>query len=87
LTQALETGQFPHTVEDVNITKEYFYEFVPVSFLWNFFISREAATAERRYEKERKSGIYMHVAAFGARTNLFSLPSLPSPSHSSPPPL
>jgi hypothetical protein len=24
-----------------------------VSFPWNFFISREAATAERRYEKER----------------------------------
>jgi hypothetical protein len=26
-----------------------------VAFLWNFFISREAATAERRYEKERQS--------------------------------
>jgi hypothetical protein len=24
-----------------------------VSFPWNFFISREAGTAERRYEKER----------------------------------
>jgi hypothetical protein len=39
---------------------------------------REAATAERRYEKERQGGIYMHVAAFSARTNFFSLPSLPS---------
>jgi hypothetical protein len=26
-----------------------------VAFLWNFFISKEAATAERRYEKERHS--------------------------------
>jgi hypothetical protein len=54
-----------------------------VAFLWNFFISREAATAERRYEKERQSVNYMHTPAFGARTNLFSLPSLlsPSPSH------
>ncbi len=56
-----------------------------VAFLWNFFISREAATAERRYEKERQGVIYMHTAAFGARTNLFSLPSSPSPSHNPPP--
>ncbi len=55
-----------------------------IAFLWNFFISREAATAERRYEKERQGVIYMHMAAFGARTNLFSLPSLPSPPHTSP---
>ena len=32
-----------------------------VSFLWNFFISREAATAERRYKKERWSENYMHL--------------------------
>ncbi len=50
------------------------------------FISREAATAERRYEKERQGVVYMHMAAFGARTNLFSLPSLPSPSPAHPPP-
>ena len=58
-----------------------------VAFLWNFFISREAATAERRYEKERQSVNYMHTASFGARTNLFSpLPALPLPlSH--PPPI
>jgi hypothetical protein len=46
-----------------------------VSFQWNFFISREAATAERRYEKEKQGVIYMHMAAFSARTNSFS----PSP--------
>jgi len=54
-----------------------------VSFLWNFFISREAATAERRYEKERQSGSYMHMAVFSARTNLLSL----SPPCPPPPPL
>jgi hypothetical protein len=32
--------------------------FLFVAFLWNFFISREAATAERRYEKERQGAIY-----------------------------
>ncbi len=49
--------------------------------------NREAATAERRYEKERQSVNYMHTAAFSARTNLFSpLPALPLPlSH--PPPI
>jgi hypothetical protein len=60
-----------------------------VSFLWNFFISREAATAERRYEKERQGGIYMHMAAFSARTNLFSfspLLALPLPLSLLPPP-
>jgi hypothetical protein len=58
-----------------------------VAFLWNFFISREAATAEQRYEKERQSVNYMHTSAFGARTNLLSpLPALPLPlSH--PPPI
>jgi hypothetical protein len=58
-----------------------------VAFLWNFFISREAATAERRYEKERQSVNYMHTAAFSARTKVFSpLPALPLPlSH--PPPI
>jgi hypothetical protein len=35
-----------------------------VSFLWNFFISREASTAERRYRKERWSENYMHIGAF-----------------------
>jgi hypothetical protein len=37
------------------------------------FISREAATAERRYEKERQSGSYVHMTAFSARTYLLSL--------------
>ncbi len=54
-----------------------------VSFLWNFFISREAASAERRYEKERQSGSYVHMAAFSARTYLLSL----SPPCPPPPPL
>jgi hypothetical protein len=59
-----------------------------VAFLWNFFISREAATAERRYEKERQGVIYMHMAAFSARTNLFSpspLLALPLPPLTLPP--
>ncbi len=57
-----------------------------VAFLWNFFISREAATAERGYEKERQSVNYMHTAAFSARTNLFSpLPALPLPLSHLPP--
>jgi hypothetical protein len=48
-----------------------------------FFISREAATAEQRYEKERQSGSYMHMAAFSARTYLISLsPPFPPSSHS-----
>ncbi len=61
--------------------------YIYVALLWNFFILREAATAKRRYEKERQSVNYMHTAAFGARTNLFSpLPALPLPlSH--PPPI
>ncbi len=49
-----------------------------VSFLWNFFISRKAATAERRYKKERWSENYIHMAAFSTRTCLLSL-SPPSP--------
>ncbi len=59
---------------------------VYVAFLWNFLISREAATAERRYEKERQSVNYMHTAAFSARTKVFSpLPALPLPlSHPQP---
>jgi hypothetical protein len=58
-----------------------------VAFLWNFFISREAATAEWRYEKERLSVNYLHTAAFSARTKVFSpLPAIPLPlSH--PPPI
>ncbi len=46
-----------------------------VSFPRNFFISREAATAERRYKKERWSENYVHMAAFCTRTP----PSLPPP--------
>jgi hypothetical protein len=54
--------------------------YMVVSFLWNFFISREAATAEWRYEKERQSGNYVHMAAFSARTYLLSLsPPCPPP--------
>jgi hypothetical protein len=57
-----------------------------VSFLWNFLISREAATAEWRYEKERQSGSYMHMAAFSARAYLLSLsPPHPLPLLSLPP--
>ncbi len=58
-----------------------------VAFPRNFFISREAATAERRYEKERQSVNYVHTAAFSARTRVFSpLIALPLPlSH--PPPI
>jgi hypothetical protein len=41
-----------------------------VLFLWNFFISREASTAERRYRKERWSENYMHMGAFSTRTHL-----------------
>ncbi len=44
-----------------------------VSFLWNFFVSREAATAERRYEKERWSKNYVHMAAFSTRSVYSSL--------------
>ncbi len=32
------------------------YLYIYVALLWNFFILREAATAERRYEKERLFG-------------------------------
>ncbi len=57
-----------------------------VSFLWNFFISREASTAGRRYMTERWSENYMHMAAFSTRTCLLlplsSFP--PSPSSHSP---
>jgi hypothetical protein len=58
-----------------------------VVFLWNFFVSREAATAEGRYEKERQSVNYLHTAAFSARKKVFSpLPAIPLPlSH--PPPI
>jgi hypothetical protein len=67
---------------------EFFRKFADiVLFLWNFFISREAATAERRYEKERQSGIYMHMAVFSARTNLLSLSLLALPLPLSLPPL
>jgi hypothetical protein len=46
-----------------------------VAFLWNFFLSKEAATVERRYEKERQSVklhackrhlVQGHVRIFGA---------------------
>jgi hypothetical protein len=54
-----------------------------VAFLWNFFISKEAATAERRYEKERHS-VKLHACKLhlvqGQICSLFSLPSL-SPLH------
>ncbi len=57
-----------------------------VSFLWNFFISREAATAERRYKKEKCSENYMHRAAFSTRTCLLlPLSSFPPPPSHSPP--
>jgi hypothetical protein len=58
-----------------------------VEFLWNFFISREAATAERRYEKERQSVNYVHSAAFSTRTNLFSPVPAPPLLLSHPPPI
>jgi hypothetical protein len=58
-----------------------------VAFPRNFFIAREAATAERRYEKERQSVNYVHIAAFSARTRVFSpLLALPLPL-SQPPPI
>jgi hypothetical protein len=57
----------------------------PVAFPRNFFISREAAIAEQRYEKERQSVNYVHTAAFSARTRVFSpLIALPL---SHPPPI
>jgi hypothetical protein len=52
-----------------------------LAFLWNFFISKEAVTAERRYEKERHS-VKLHACKLhlvqGRICSLFSLPS-PSP--------
>ncbi len=56
---------------------------IVVSFLWNFFISREASTAERRYRKEKWSENYMHMGAFSTRTH--SLLPLSSPPPLSPP--
>jgi hypothetical protein len=54
-----------------------------IVFLSNFFILREAATAERRYKKERWSENYMHMAAFSTRTYLLlPLSSFPPLSHS-----
>jgi hypothetical protein len=54
-----------------------------VAFLWNFFISKEAVAAERRYEKERHSvkvnACKLHLGQ-GRICSLFSLPS-PSPPH------
>ncbi len=44
-----------------------------VAFQWNFFISKQALTAERRYEKEKQCKTTCMQAAFGARTYLFSL--------------
>ncbi len=59
-----------------------------VVFLWNFFISKEAATAERRYEKERHS-VKLHACKLhlvqGQICYLFSMPSPSPPSH--PPPI
>jgi hypothetical protein len=49
-----------------------------VLFLWNFFLLREASTAERRYRKERWSENYMHMGAFSTRTHLL-LPLSSSP--------
>ncbi len=67
--------------------KPTFFRSLSVSFLWNIFISREAATVERRYEKERQGVIYMHMAAFSARKNLFSIsPPCPPPPPLTPPP-
>ncbi len=52
--------------------------YIAVSFLWNFFISKEASTAERRYRKERWSENYMHMGAFSTRTHsLLPLSSSP----------
>jgi hypothetical protein len=57
-----------------------FFASLPVAFPRNFFISREAATAERRYEKERQSVNYVHTAVFSPRTRVFSpLLALPLP--------
>ena len=68
------------TIRNPNFEKPF-----SVSFLRNFFISREAATAERRYEKERWSENYMHMAAFSTRTCLLPLsPTSPPPSSHSP---
>jgi len=59
-----------------------------VAFLWNFFISKEAVAAERRYEKERHS-VKLHACKLhlvqGRICSLFSLPSPSPPSH--PPPI
>jgi hypothetical protein len=59
--------------------------FYVVSFLWNFFVSREAATAERKYKKERWSENYVHMAAFSTRTCLLLPLSFPPPLFSLPP--
>ncbi len=56
-----------------------FEKLFSVLFLRNFFISREAATAERRYEKERWSENYLHMAAFSTRTCLLPLSPTPPP--------
>ena len=54
--------------------------FIVVAFLWNFFISKEAATAERRYEKERHS-VKLHACKLHlVQGQICSHLSLPSPS-------
>ena len=50
--------------------------YITVQFLWNFFISKEAVAAERRYEKETSTCMQV---AFRARTYLLSLHPLPPP--------
>jgi hypothetical protein len=52
--------------------------YITVQFLWNFFISKEAVSAERRYEKETSTCMQV---AFRARTYLLSPLPLPPPQH------
>jgi hypothetical protein len=72
----------------INGIEEYPWPCLGEQFLWNFFISKEAVAAERRYEKERRSVMVnackLHLEQ-GCICSLFSLPFPPPPSH--PPPI